>query len=260
MRKVSFVLILLLLPTMGWAQAMVNVSSVTGTVELKPVNGLKFAALPLSTQIVHVGDQIRTGAGASLILTLPDTSYMVISENSTVTIQEFWAPNMRNLVDVVMGKVRFYIQRIGGRPNPYKVQTPTALIAVRGTTFEVTAYDPTQTVVACLEGRVAVETIGIPDREVILEPGRQTLVRPGAPPVVPIALNESLIKNRVIQVVREDVRDPATDGKSLNAIDRRIIRDNDRMNRTTDPLQSPSSSTTTSDTQRAKPTLRYPPL
>lgn len=251
-------LVLLLVPTMAWAQAMVNVSSVTGTVELKSVSATRFSPLPASTQIVHVGDQIRTGSGASLILTLPDTSYMVISENSTVTIQEFWAPSMRNLVDVVMGKVRFYIQHIGGKPNPYKVQTPTALIAVRGTTFEVTSYDPNQTVVACLEGRVAVETVGIPDREVILEPGRQTLVRPGAPPVVPVALNEALVKNRIIQVVREDTPDPTLPGKNAPSIDRRI-RDNDRTNRTTDPLQSPNSTTTT-DIQRTKPTtLRYPP-
>jgi hypothetical protein len=199
--------------------------------------------------------QVGVGPGGSLILTLPDTSYLVISENSTLTVQEFWAPSMRNLVDIVMGKVRFYIQRIGGKPNPYKIQTPTALIAVRGTTFEVSSYDPSQTVVVCLEGRVAVETIGIPDREVILDSGKQTLVRPGAPPVVPIALNESLIKNRVIQVVREDVADPVM--VNAPSIDRRI-RDNDRFNRTMDPLMSPGS-TTTSDTQRAKPTLRYPP-
>ncbi len=258
MSKLAFALVVLLLPTMTWAQALVNVSAVTGPVEAKSVNAAQFSTLSPSTQMVHVGDQIRTGPGGSVILTLPDTSYLVISENSTITIQEFWAPNMRNLVDVVMGKVRFYIQRIGGKPNPYKVQTPTALIAVRGTTFEVTTYDPSQTIVACLEGRVAVETVGIPDREVILEPGRQTLVRPGAPPVVPVALNEALVKNRVIQVVREDAPDPTMPGKNAPSIDRRI-RDNDRMNRTLDPLQSPSSTINSSDTQRAKPTLRYPP-
>jgi hypothetical protein len=257
MRNSTFGLLLLLVPTAALAQGTVAVSSVVGSVEWRPVTAARFAPLPVSTQMVHVGDQIHTGAGANLILTLPDTSYIVISENSTVTIQEFWAGSTRNLVDVVVGKVRFYIQRLGGKPNPYRVQTPTALIAVRGTTFEVASYAK-QTEVSCLEGRVAVETVGLPDREVILEAGMHTLVYAGAPPVIPVALNESLIKNRVLQVVRKDGEDAVLTAKTAAAIDRQI-RDNDRMNRTTDSLPGSNSSITT-DTQRAKPaTLRYPP-
>jgi hypothetical protein len=75
-------------------------------------------------------------------------------------------------------------------------------------------------------------------------------------PVIPVALNEPLIKNRVIDVVRKDAEDPILNGKNAPAIER-MLRDNDRRNRTSDPLQSPNSTTTT-DTQRAKPTLRYP--
>jgi ferric-dicitrate binding protein FerR (iron transport regulator) len=128
---------LLLVPAGAFAQGTVTVAGILGPVEWKSASGAKFSTLQPSAQIVHVGDQIRTGAGGTVTLTLPDTSYMVITENSTVTIQDFWTSNYRNIVDVMMGKVRFYIQRLGGKPNPYRVQTPTALIAVRGTIFEV---------------------------------------------------------------------------------------------------------------------------
>jgi hypothetical protein len=181
---------------------------------------------------------------------------MVITENSIVTVQDFWASDYRNLVNVMMGRVRFYIQRLGGKPNPYRVQTPTALIAVRGTIFDVTSYDPKLTEVSCIEGSVTVETIGLPDREVILEAGKHTMVQPGAPPVMPIAMNESLIQNRVVAVIRKDGNEPVMSGKNAPSSDR-LLRDNDRMNRVLDPLQGPHSTTTT-DVERGKPTLKYP--
>jgi|SRR5579884_3383713 len=256
MRKLTLLSLLLLLPVAGFAQGTVSVAGILGPVDWKAVGGVKFTPLQPSTQIVHVGDQIRTGAGATVTLTLPDTSYMVITENSTVTIQDFWTSSYRNIVDVMMGKVRFYIQKLGGKPNPYRVQTPTALIAVRGTVFEVTSYDPKLTEVSCLEGSVTVETLGLPDREVILEAGKHTMVQPGMPPVMPIAMNESLIQNRVIQVVRKDGSELT--GQNAPSNDR-LARDNDRMNRALDPLQAPRS-TNSSDVQRAKPgaTLKYP--
>jgi len=91
MRKLTLGLVLLLLPIGAFAQGTVMVAGVLGAVEWKPAGNAKFASLQPSTQIVHVGDQIHTGPNATVTLTLPDTSYMVITENSTVTIQDFWA-------------------------------------------------------------------------------------------------------------------------------------------------------------------------
>jgi hypothetical protein len=258
MRKLTFLFVLLLLPIVSFAQGnTVTVAGILGPVQWKQVGTAKFVGLQPSIQTVHVGDQIQTGPGGTVTLTLPDSSYMVITENSIVTVQDFWTSSYRNIVDVMMGKVRFYIQKLGGKPNPYRVQTPTALIAVRGTIFEVTSYDPKLTEVSCLEGSVTVETLGLPDREVILEAGKHTMVQPGAPPVMPIAMNEALIQNRVIPIIRKDGSDPVLTGKDIPSSDR-MIRDNDRMNRTSDPLQAPRGTTTTTDADRAKPTLRYP--
>src|SRR2546422_4121970 len=240
MRKVLLTTLLLLLPYGLWAQAL-RVSSVTGLAEWRPVSNKLFKTVG-AAQIVQVGDEVRTGAGAQLILEVPDGSYMVISENSKLIVEDFWSGNLRSLVNLMVGKVRFYVQRLGGRPNPYRVTTPTALIAVRGTIFEVSVDEAQFAEVRCLEGRVAVETVGLPGREVILEPGRKTLVRPGEYPLPPVANEAELIKSRVIRVVKKNV--PDTNPTGAPSIDV-LAQDNDRRNRPADPLRGGNSSTTT---------------
>ena len=257
MRKAAFVLALLLMPSLVMAQGTLQIQSVYGKVELKSVDAARFAPLGPSTQLVRMGDEVRTGPGGSLILELPDGSYMSVSENSVLTIQEFWSPGLRSLINLMMGKVRFYIQRLGGRPNPYRVGTPTALIAVRGTIFDVTVDDGQFTEIECLEGRVAIESVGLSDREVILDAGFKTLVRPGEYPLTPVGSGEELARNRVIRVLRKGTREPGLNETAMPGIEM-LTRDNDRRNRSADPLQG--SSTTSGEVNRAKPTIKWPPM
>src|SRR5881628_1614068 len=153
MRKVLLTTLLLVLPSGLWAQAALRVSSAVGPAEWRPVSAKLFKPLA-PAQAVQAGDEVRTGAGAQLILEVPDGSYMVVSENSKLIIEDFWSGNLRSIMNLLIGQVRFYIQRLGGRPNPYTVRTPTALIAVRGTTFDVVVDAAEIAEVRCLEGRV----------------------------------------------------------------------------------------------------------
>jgi len=253
MRKSLLLTLLLLLPSGLWAQAALKVSSVSGTVEWRALSSKSFRSLTTS-QPVQVGDEVRTGPDAQLILEVPDGSYMVVSENSKLIVEDFWSGNLRSLMNLMVGKVRFYVQRFGGRPNPYRVTTPTALIAVRGTTFEVTVDEAQIAEVRCFEGRVSVETVGLPNREVILEPGRKTLVRPGEYPLPPVSNEAELIKNRVIRVVKKNVPDTNPNGAPSMDV---LAQDNDRRSRPADPLRGGNSSTTT-NTDRGKPTLNFP--
>src|SRR6185295_1122228 len=107
--------------------------------------------LSVSAVQVHVGDQIRTGSGASVVLTLPDSSYMLVTENSDLVIRDFWSGGVRSTVNLMIGRIRFYVEKLGGRPNPYRVETPTALIAVRGTIFDVAVDSSQYTEVICRE-------------------------------------------------------------------------------------------------------------
>jgi hypothetical protein len=124
---------------------------------------------------------------------------------------------------------------------------------VRGTTFEVSLDEAHVVEVRCLEGQVAVESVGLSDREVILDSGRKTLVRPGEYPLTPVSNDQAMETNRVIRVVKKTA--PAGTLGNTPSVDI-LVRDNDRNNRASDPLRAPSSRTT-DKTDRAKPTLNY---
>ena len=250
MRKVLVVLALLLLPSALWAQGALQVSSISGPVEWKSAAAKRAVPLTKSVQSIQAGDELITGSGAQVILTAPDGSYMVVSENSKVVVEDFWSGNFKSLMNVMLGHVRFYIQKFGGRPNPYSVRTPTALIAVRGTTFDVLVDLSLIAEVWCLDGQVTVESLSYPDREVVLNPGMKTLVEPGRLPLKPVSSTAEL--NRVIPMRPKNVPDNDVNAPSINAFG----HDNDRGNRTSSPQFG--NSRTNENPQRAKPALSFP--
>jgi hypothetical protein len=255
MKKVLMVLGMLVLPSALFAQGALRITSVNGQVEWRAASSRNFVPLTgqMMNQAIQAGDELRTGPDAQLILTAPDSSYMVVSGNSRVVVDDYWSANHKSILHLMLGQVRFYIQRLGGRPSPYSVRTPTALIAVRGTTFEVIVDDAQFAEVRCLEGSVTVETVGLSDREVILSPGYKTFVYPGEAPLTPVLLGADF-KNRVIRMQKKNGQELDANGMpSINI----LANDNDRRNRTSDPMQS--NSRTKENTQRAKPgTLSFP--
>jgi ferric-dicitrate binding protein FerR (iron transport regulator) len=257
MKRSLIILALLLIPSGLWAQGTLRVLSSRGQVEWKASASRVFVPVTATSQpSIQTGDEVRTGPDAEVILQIPDGSYMVVSENSKMVIEDFWSGNLRSIMNLMVGQVRFYIQRFGGRPNPYSVRTPTALIAVRGTIFDVTV-DPAQiSEVQCLEGRVTVQNPSVSDREVILDPGLKTLVRPNEVPVMPVRLEAELNRNKVLVVHQKSL--PTGDASRNPSIDV-LAQDNDRRSRPGDPQQTGSSSRTVdSNSQRAKPTLTFP--
>lgn len=255
MRQRALLLALLLMPVAASAQG-IRVTSVYQPAEVRTGTDAGFVQVGTRLPTLDIGDEVRTGPGGAMTLELPDGSYVVVSENTTLEIEKFWGSDVRNLMNVIMGKVRFFIQRWGGRPNPYRVNTPTALIAVRGTTFDVRVGSTGVTEVVCLDGRVAVESIGLSDREVILDPGRRTQVRPGEYPLTPVDIDDGFGATRVVEVVRRGDDPAGTPHGSIPAGVAGAIVNNDRRN--PDSLSRPDGnrSILTPDIQRGK--LSFP--
>lgn len=130
-----------------------------------------------------VGDVIKTYTGGRLVLGLTDGSQAIISEKTVVEIADL-SKSPRTIFNVLRGKTRIRIEKIGGRPNPYRVNTPTTVIAVRGTLFDVLVSDK-ETQVFVHEGEVAVSNFVRPDASVILSPGQRTRVQQTRPPEPP---------------------------------------------------------------------------
>lgn len=165
----------------GAAQAQVLVSaqvlSSEGQVEIRRRAVGAPAAARINYRphdVLRAGDTIITHRGARLVLGLSDGSQAIIGEQTTVEISSL-AGTPRDLFRILRGRTRVRIERTGGQPNPYRVNTPTAVIAVRGTIFDVIVRDR-ETQVFVHEGTVAVNNLLEPERAVILNAGQRTRV------------------------------------------------------------------------------------
>jgi len=99
---------------------------------------------------------ILTGEESYAVFQLSDGSRFEIFPNSRVIFRDN-PGDWGDLLDLWLGRVKVYIQKLGGQPNPNRVFTPTAVISVRGTVFEVAVEDEDDTtLVAVDEGQVSV--------------------------------------------------------------------------------------------------------
>jgi hypothetical protein len=136
-----------------------KVETITGQVSVLRDNQ-PWALSPGDT--VQCQQVIISGANGYALMRVSDGSTFEVFSNSQVIFRKN-VPNWRDLLDVVIGKVRVHINKIGGVPNPNRVVTPTAVISVRGTTFEVSVDEEEEsTLVEVEEGEVAVEHALLP--------------------------------------------------------------------------------------------------
>lgn len=121
---------------------------------------------------VQAHQWVKTGPDGYALFQVSDGSTFEVYPDSEVTFRPN-PGNWRDLLDVWIGRVKIHIEKLGGMPNPQKVRTPTALISVRGTVFDV-MVDPDEdsTFVAVEEGQVAVyHALIVNDVTKLLNPG-----------------------------------------------------------------------------------------
>ena len=93
-------------------------------------------------QRVMQGDQLRTGQNSSTTIMLRDGTVMVVGPQSTVDLSRFQFNSTTQEgslgVNLVQGSIRMVTGLIAKfSPAAFRVETPTALIGVRGTDFIV---------------------------------------------------------------------------------------------------------------------------
>jgi hypothetical protein len=118
--------------------------------------------VPWALAIGHTvaqGRTIVTGADGHAVFQVNDGSTFEVFPNSRVVFRS--NPNWKDLIDVWLGKVKVYIQQWGGQPNHNRIHTPTAVISVRGTVFDI-EVDDESTLVSVEHGQVAVRHRLIP--------------------------------------------------------------------------------------------------
>lgn len=124
------------------------------------------------------GEEVDTRGGGRAVIEMTDGSLITVLPNSHVVFKDYrTAGSLRELFHVLLGRVRVKISHYGGRPNPYRVNSPTASILVRGTDFGVIVAPSGETRVVVYEGLVEVESLADPNQRALVSPGQAVLVR-----------------------------------------------------------------------------------
>src|SRR5215475_9815570 len=127
------------------------------------------------------GNRIETMQNGRVVISLTDGgSQITILPNSRVVLKDFRGTHsVRELLEIMMGRVLVKIYHAGGRPNPYNLSSPAASIAVRGTEFIVDVQSGGETLVLVREGLVEVWPRDNPDKKRLVTPGGKVIVRLG---------------------------------------------------------------------------------
>jgi len=133
-------------------------------------------------QALFLNDAVRpqqtivTGPDGYARFQVSDGSTFEVFPNSKVMFREHLG-NLEEILNVTIGRVKVFIQHLNGLPNYNKVQSPTAVISVRGTIFDVVVEDEEgTTLVSVDEGLVGVQNWTAPGNPVLVNPGESIRV------------------------------------------------------------------------------------
>jgi Tfp pilus assembly protein PilF len=141
----------------------------SGTVEVAPPGSANFTAAH-AQQVLHVGDQIRTGKNSRATVRLSNLSVIRVYELTTMAIRPPTKAEQNAAIEVKSGATYFFNR---DKPNETQFETPSSSGAIRGTEFTLTVDDNGRTELALLDGQVALNNA---HGSIQLESGEQAVV------------------------------------------------------------------------------------
>jgi len=128
---------------------------------------------------VRPKEEIVTGPDGHAVFQISDGSTFEVFPNSRVTFQGEWT--FQDMLQLILGKIRVAIEHRNG-PNHKRISTPTAVISVRGTIFDVAVEDDDGTTyVGVEEGQVMVQHRLQPGNPKILNQNEWVRIYPNQP-------------------------------------------------------------------------------
>jgi hypothetical protein len=156
---------------------------------------------------ISVGDSIQvrqlivTGEDGHALFQVSDGSTFEVFPNSQVVFRKN-PPTWKDLIDLLVGRVRVQIEHMGTIPNPTRMLTPTAVISVRGTIFDVSVdSDDESTVVEVEEGVVEVRHALLPSEGRTLTTGESIKVNKNEP--IAQGSNKGTIARQVLHMAMD---------------------------------------------------------
>ena len=111
-----------------------SITAVAGSATLERAGRQADAAIGMP---VRVHDRLQTAADSSLTVTLLSGDELLLSESSSIAIDQYAAARGDSSIDLLVGHLRSIISASLSRGRPaFEVHTPNAVAGVRGTDFE----------------------------------------------------------------------------------------------------------------------------
>lgn len=193
--NVALILILPLLLTCIWVGSALAVegkpvgavSSFYGDVNVLHKGETEWMGAKLGLGIFQY-DTVKTAIKSKVRITFEDGSLLNLSEDTQIEIKEHvYTPEEQqrmSLFAIARGKMRVFCQKFAGKGSSFQVETPTAVIGLRGTEFIVWVVSNELTTVICLSDEVFVKSADEKVAgEVILKPNQMTKVGLGVSPL-----------------------------------------------------------------------------
>lgn len=163
------------------------VSYVQGTAEVRSAEGDDWRPVRPG-EIVRERDTIRTGGDSGLEISFEDGSAIFLRPDSVLSLTKVRKRSLTEMIHeffLEAGRMVSHIKRTTGREPRFRIQTPSAAAAVRGTDFRIGLDRRDDTRVEVLKGRVSAMA---KRRKVLLDEGEGTLVRRGREPMSALRL------------------------------------------------------------------------
>jgi hypothetical protein len=162
--------------------------------------------LPVEANMpLESGDRIRTGFNSSAEILIDDGSILKLEDNAKMELTGLYVDSATKKVKtrlyLAIGRLFSNIAQMMNRESRFDVQTPTAIVGIRGTEFVVELADAEETDVGVFEGSVFVNSVDdqgsiIKEDEVLVTDGNQTTVQRRKKPLPPFALKERMLRHK----------------------------------------------------------------
>ncbi|HID38026.1 MAG TPA: hypothetical protein EYP36_00730 [Calditrichaeota bacterium] len=192
-RGVLFFLLFLVLPYfMVEAAKPAKIKFAIGKSELLPGGKTNWQPITVGMS-VQQGDRLRTALNARIELEMPDGSVLKISENSVFDVKELKTQEEdredRMSFTLWAGNLWASFKKVISGRQSREIETPSAVVAIRGTIIEMDVANDATTTVRVVEGKVSVKSRDA-GGEVIVESNQQTTVQRGKKPTPPKAFSQ----------------------------------------------------------------------
>ena len=144
---------------------------------------------PTRGQVLPSDTVLDTGEGRLVLVLRTDESEIIVQPHTRLVVKEP-APGNWDALEILLGQVHAYIRKRTGGAPPFQMGTPSAVIAVRGTRFDVEVNGRGVSEVDVFDGLVEVASSTIPGSSVLVSPGFSTRVGIGTAPEPPVPTGE----------------------------------------------------------------------